>query len=137
MEIAVRYYSRSGNTRKIAEAIAKAADVSAYSTDVPLMEPVDLLFLGGAVYAGVIDSNLQSFAQSLTSDKVKRVSIFSTAASGKSILNKFDDMFARNNIQLDKESFSCRGKFLLANRNKPDEQDCNDAAAFAKKQMSK
>jgi flavodoxin len=137
MKIAVRFYSRSGNTKKLADAIAKAANVSAYSTQVPLTEPVDLLFLGGAVYAGNIDSHLQSFAQSLTSDQVKRVCIFSTAASGKSIHSKFEDMFSRNHIELEKEDFACRGKFLMANRSKPDEQDCREAAAFVKKILNK
>ena len=42
MKIAVRYYSRSGNTRKLAEAIAKAVNVEAKTTDEPLDEDVDI-----------------------------------------------------------------------------------------------
>lgn len=47
---AVRYYSKLGNTKKIAEAIAEGAGVSAVSiTDEPeLKEHTDVLFLGGA-----------------------------------------------------------------------------------------
>ena len=54
MSVAVRYYSRSGNTKAIAEAIAKAARVHAVSVDAPmagLEETADVLFIGGALYA--------------------------------------------------------------------------------------
>ena len=47
MKIAVRYYSRSGNTKAVAEAIAEAVGVSAVSVEqkgAALTEPVDILF---------------------------------------------------------------------------------------------
>ncbi len=46
----MRYFSKLGNTKKIAEAIAEGAGVSAVSiTDEPeLKEHTDVLFLGGA-----------------------------------------------------------------------------------------
>lgn len=37
MNVAVRYYSRSGNTRTLAEALAKAAGVQAMSVDAALI----------------------------------------------------------------------------------------------------
>ena len=46
MKIAVRYFSRGGNTKKLADAIAKAVGVDAETTSVPLTEDVDILFLG-------------------------------------------------------------------------------------------
>ena len=52
MTIAVRYYTKSGNTKKLAEEAAKAAGVSAKDVSVPLSEKADLLFLGSSVYAG-------------------------------------------------------------------------------------
>lgn len=61
MNCAVRYYSRSGNTKLVADAIAKAAGVKAVSTDsseAQICEPVDVLFIGGALYAYGIDENL-------------------------------------------------------------------------------
>jgi flavodoxin len=50
MKIAVIYHSRGGNTKIVAEAIAKAAGVSAEPIHVPLDAPVDLLLIGGGVY---------------------------------------------------------------------------------------
>ena len=51
MKIAVRYYTRSGNTQKLAEAVAAAVGVEALPVSEPLTEPVDVLFLGCSYYA--------------------------------------------------------------------------------------
>ena len=54
MKNAVRYYSRTGNTKVAAEAIAKAINEEAVSVDspeAPVREHVDVLFIGGALYA--------------------------------------------------------------------------------------
>ena len=64
MKTAVRYDSRSGNTKALAEALARAAKVSAVPVDDPkaaLTEPVDLLFIGGALYAYGLDSHLKTY----------------------------------------------------------------------------
>ena len=45
MKIAVRYYTRSGNTKKLADAIAEAASVDAKDVSVTLEEKADILFL--------------------------------------------------------------------------------------------
>ncbi|MDR3138316.1 MAG: hypothetical protein LBT95_01445 [Treponema sp.] len=42
MKIAVRYHSRSGNTKKIAEAIAEAAGADAADCGRPVTEAADL-----------------------------------------------------------------------------------------------
>ena len=65
MKIAVRYYSRTGNTKKLAEAIAKAVCAEAETTDEPLREDVDILFLGSSVYANGVDGNIKMFFQNL------------------------------------------------------------------------
>ena len=68
MRAAVRYYSRSGNTKLVAEALAKAAGVPAVSVDAAdaaVTEPVDVLFIGGALYAYGIDKKLQEYLKTL------------------------------------------------------------------------
>jgi len=49
MKVAVRYQSRGGNTQGVAEIIAQTVGASAEPVTTPLKEPVDILFLGGAV----------------------------------------------------------------------------------------
>jgi flavodoxin len=136
MKTAVRYYSRSGNTRKIAEAIAKAAGVRAESTDEALLEPVDILFLGGAIYAKNIDGRLRGFVKQLSSEKVKSVAVFGTSAGGRSIQPQIEELLKGKGITIAAEGFACKGKFLFANRGRPNGQDCDDAAAFAKKLLN-
>ena len=65
MEIAVSYFSRGGNTKKVAEAVAKSAGTTAKDCSEPLKESVDLLFLGGAVYGFELDDNMKEYIRRL------------------------------------------------------------------------
>jgi flavodoxin len=80
MKIAVRYQSRNGNTKAVAEAIAKKAGVTAEPISEPLNEPVDILFIGGGVYAFDIDRSLKAFIEGLNPDLVKMAAAFTTGA---------------------------------------------------------
>ena len=79
MTIAVRYQSRGGNTKAVAEVIAKAAGVTAEPIDVPLPAQVDLLFIGGGVYAWDIDKALKAYFEGLSPETVKSAAAFTTA----------------------------------------------------------
>jgi len=81
MQTAVRYYSKSGNTKTIAQAIADGLDVQAVSvTDEPaLRERVDVLFLGGAPYANIMAPQLRAYAEGLSRETVGRVVLFTTS----------------------------------------------------------
>jgi flavodoxin len=78
MKFAVRYQSRSGNTKAVAEELAKAVGVTAESIDVPVGEAVDVLFIGGAVYAFSLDEALKTFIKSLAPSMVKSAEVFAT-----------------------------------------------------------
>ena len=80
MKVAIRYQSRGGNTKEVAEAIAKAAGVKAEPIDVSLDEAVDILFVGGGVYAHTIDPYLKSYLETLNQDMVKSIAPFTTGA---------------------------------------------------------
>lgn len=78
---AVRYYSKLGNTKTIAEAIAEGAGVTAVSiTDDPeLTCYVDVLFLGGAPYANIMAPELKAYADKLEKRMVGKVALFTTS----------------------------------------------------------
>lgn len=78
---AVRYFSKLGNTKTIAEAIAEGAGVQAVSiTDAPeLDERVDTLFLGGAPYANIMAPELKAYAEKLDKSMVGKVILFTTS----------------------------------------------------------
>ena len=81
MKCAVRYYSRSGNTRLLAEAIADELGVeavSADSSDATISGHIDVLFIGGALYAYGLDKKLVSYSRTLDGDMVGRAVLFST-----------------------------------------------------------
>ncbi|MCM1538204.1 MAG: flavodoxin [bacterium] len=135
MKIAVRYYTRSGNTGKLAEAIAKAVGVEAKTVDEPLLEDVDILFLGSSVYAYGVDDNIKNFISNLDT-KVGKVVNFSTAALVKSTYKQVGKLLAKKGIAQAEEEFYCKGSFGPMHKGKPDEKDCMAAAAFAKKVIS-
>lgn len=78
---AVRYYSKLGNTKQIAEAIAEGAGVEAVSIvgEPKLTEHVDTLFLGGAPYADIMAPELKKYAEDLDPAMVGRVVLFTTS----------------------------------------------------------
>ena len=86
MRFAVRYYTKTGNTKRLAEAVAKAVGVEALPLSSPIEEPVDILFLGNSYYAFSIDPEVRKFIQLLPADKVGRIVNFGSAAMLNSTL---------------------------------------------------
>ena len=132
MKIAVRYYSRGGNTKKIAEAISEAVGAEAKTVSEPLTEDVDILFLGSAPYAFNVDDEVKKFIGNINVS-VGKVINFSTSAVISSTRKYVEKLFAEKNIPVAKEEFSCRGAFAMLHKGKPDENDLRAAADFAKK----
>ena len=65
MKIAVRYYTKTGNTKRLAEAVAEAVGVEALPIATPVTEAVDILFLGNSYYAFSIDPEVRKYIVSL------------------------------------------------------------------------
>ena len=132
MKAAIRYYSRGGNTTKLAEAISEAIGVPALTTDAPLTEKVDVLFLGSSVYAYGVDDHVKAFIAGIDVP-VGKVVNFSTAALVKSTYKQVGKLLAEKGIPQAKEEFYCRGSFGPMHRGKPDANDLKAAGDFAKK----
>ncbi|MCH5158952.1 MAG: flavodoxin [Clostridiales bacterium] len=132
MTIAVRYYSRSGNTEKIAKAIATEAGVQAEDVSVPLAVKTDLLFLGSALYAGGVDKAVKKFLAD-NKDNIGTIYNFSTSASPSSTYKAVKKVADKNGIALSETAFDCRGKFLFMHKGHPDEADVAAAVEFAQK----
>lgn len=135
MKIAIRYYTRGGNTKKLADAIAEAIGVEAKTTLEPLAEDVDVLFLGSSVYAYGVDDEVKKFINGINV-KVGKVVGFSTAALIKSTHKQIAKLLAAKHIPFADEEFACKGSFAMLHKGKPDTEDCKAAAAFAKKIVS-
>ncbi len=135
MNIEVRYYSRGGNTKKIALAIAKAVGVEAKTVSEPLTEDVDILFLGSAPYAFDVDDEVKKFISGIGVSVGKAVN-FSTSAAVKSTRKYIEKLFAEKKIPVADDEFSCRGAFAMLHKDRPNENDQKAAAEFAKKIIS-
>ena len=132
MNIQVRYYSRGGNTKKVAEAIAEELGVEAFDIT-HQVEGADILFLGNSMYAFTIDKNVKKFVQALTVKNTKEIVNFSTSASDTSTHKKVNKNIKDPKIKLNEEHFSVFGEFLNMNKGRPNEDDLKAAKEFARK----
>ena len=132
MKIAVRYYTKTGNTKRLAEAVAQAVGVQAQPVSVPITEPVDILFLGNSYYAFSIDPEVRDFVRGLDKTKVGKIVNFGSAAMLNSTYKKVKAEADKVGIPMDEREFHCRGEFKGIHKGKPDEADCRAAAEFAR-----
>ena len=130
MNIALRYSSRGGNTKKLADAVADALGVTASDVSVDLEEKADILFLGASVYAGTFDKPVGSFLNKNAAN-IGTIVCFGSSASGKTVLNKVRAWAEATGVNVYNECFNCYGHFLMLHRDRPNEDDCRAAGEFA------
>lgn len=136
MNVAVRYYTKTGNTRRLAEAVANALGVEALPITEPVAGPVDLLLLGNSYYAFSIDPEVRSFIRSLDKSKIGRIANFGTAAMLNSTWKKVKAEADKVGIPMVSDEFHCRGEFKGMHKGRPDSNDLASAAAWAKSLVS-
>lgn len=132
MKTAVRYYTKTGNTKRLAEAVAKAIGAEALPFSSPIEEPVDILFLGNSYYAFSIDPEVREFIRKLDRNKVGRIVNFGSAAMLNSTYKKVKAEADKAGIPMDEREFHCRGEFKGIHKGRPNAADLVAAAEFAK-----
>ena len=132
MKAAVRYYTKTGNTKRLAEAVAKAVGTEALPLTSPVTEPVDILFLGNSYYAFTIDPEVRRFIASLDKEKVGKIVNFGSAAMLNSTYKKVKAEADKAGIPMDEREFHCKGEFKGIHKGRPNEEDLKAAAEFAK-----
>ena len=113
MNIKVRYYSRSGNTKLLAESIAKGLNVEAISVDnnnSQITDNTDILFVGGALYAYGLDKNLKEYLSNIDGSKVKRAVVFSTSWLSKHSIDLIKNSLRDKGINVDEEYIYAKSK---------------------------
>ena len=133
MKVAVRYYTKTGNTKRLAEAVAGAVGAEALPISTPVTEPVDVLFLGNSYYAFSIDPEVRDFVRKLDRSKVGKIVNFGSAAMLNATYKKVKAEADKAGIPMDEREFHCKGEFKGVHKGKPDETDLKAAAAFARK----
>ena len=132
MTYAVRYYTQTGNTKRLAEAIAEELGVQALPLSAPITEKVDVLFLGNSYYAFTIAPEVREFVAGLDKAKVGKIINFGTAAMMNSTYKKVRSVAATKGIPVLDREFHCKGEFKGMNKGRPNEDDLKLARVFAK-----
>ena len=135
MKVAVRYYTKTGNTKRLAEAIAKAVGAEALPISTPVTEQADVLFLGNSYYAFSIDPEVRDFVRVLDKSKVGKIVNFGSAAMLNSTYKKVKAEADKVGIPMDGREFHCKGEFKGIHKGRPNQDDLTAAAAFARKIM--
>ena len=78
MKYAIRYQSRNGNTKAVADYMADKLNVNAKPISEPLDEYADMLFIGGGVYGWTIDKELKEYLENLDKNRIGCIVAFST-----------------------------------------------------------
>ena len=132
MKFAVRYYTKTGNTKRLAEAVANELGVEALPISEGLNEQADILFLGNSYYAFTIDPEVRTFIAGLSKDKVGKIVNFGSASLLTSTYKKVKAEAAKVGIPVDEKEFHCKGEFKALHKGRPNEDDLKAAREFAR-----
>ena len=128
----VIYFSRGGNTKKLAEAIAEELNVSAEDvTKARLRSESEMVFLGSRCYGGKPGKEIMKFIKS-NDFKGRDVALFGTSGGGKGDeLNEMKDALKAKGVNI-QGRFHCKGQtFWIINHGRPDNSDLKRAKEFA------
>lgn len=129
----VLFYSRGGNTRKLANAIAEELGVKATGVKAASVDPgAGIIFLGSGCYGGKPGEDMMKFIGA-NDFSGRKVALFGTSGGGQgkevqameeALKQKGADVLGR---------YCSKGKFLvLVSRGHPDKEDLAGARKFAR-----
>ena len=131
MKVEVRYFSRSGNTKLLAETIAKSVNTEAISIDdkkALIKDKIDILFIGGALYAYGLDSKLKQYIQDLDSEKIDKAIVFSTSWISKHSIDLMKNLLKKKGINVE-------DKYIYY-KSKPKDSELKEAEIKAKELLN-
>ena len=135
--VSVIYQTRSHHTETVAKAIADEIGTEPIDISVPHTLPeTDLLFIGMGIYGGKPDYPLLDYLDQLPVNRIKGAALFSTCASGNDRTELAARLLEHKGITVYPRRFICRGRFLVFAKGHPDDEDCENAAAFARTVMN-
>lgn len=135
-KIAIRYYTKTGHTKKLASAISEEINIKAEEVSVPLSEKVDILFLGCSYYAFDIDSSVKEFL-SKNQEHISAIICFGTSAMMKSMLKPIKKVTKDYGIKILEDEFHCRGQFKIMHKGRPNDSDISAIKLFLKNVLEK
>ncbi|MBZ9607352.1 nitric oxide synthase [Clostridium estertheticum] len=141
MNIKVIYHSSTGNTEKLARAIADTLSIQAEllgKDPISFSEPVDLLFIGDGLYFGKANKRTLSLIDRLDPKMIKNAAIFATYGGQAKIGTDIKELVQNKGIRVVDEPFTCKGQsWVFINRNHPNEIDLSKVRKYAKNAVAK
>jgi flavodoxin I len=132
----VLYYSMTGNTKKLAEAIARELGVGAKSIKTVTAVPQDgVLFIGSGCYGGKPGDDLAKFIEA-NDFSGRQVAVFVTSGGGTGNEVKVMAEALKGKGASVRGSYYCAGKaWLFFSRGHPDAKDLEGAREFAREMV--
>ena len=113
MSVKVVYQSRGGHVREIAEIIGEGVEAEPISIDDPraeILEPVDVLFIGGAIYKFKLDPSMVEYIKNLDADKVGMAICFGSSATTRRPIYMLQEQLKAKGIEVGPMGLYMRGK---------------------------
>ena len=131
MSYQVIYFSRKGSTKKIADAIASELDVQSEDVKKAKLKNDVFVFLGSGCYGGKPGKHMTKFIEN-NDFKSRNVALFGTSGGGEGKETEFMQSMLTDKDANIKGKYFCQGRFWFGNKDKPSNEDLNDAKKFAK-----
>lgn len=126
----IRYYSKFGHSRQMAQAIEEIVGAKAATVAEPLTEPIDTLYLGAGVFLGKVNSDVIDFINTLTPQVVKEVVLFGSCAIINSPVPQMRKALETKGIKVSNRSFTCKGSMGPIHMGHPNKTDLDDFCKF-------
>ena len=133
MTTAIRYYSKFGNSERMAQVVGEVTGAKPASVETPLTEEVDILFIGAGLFLAKVNGRIKEFARTLNPGKVKKVVCFGSCALSDSPVPQLRKIFEELGFSVAEESFTCRGAMGTWHGGHPDAKDLANLKAFTEK----
>ena len=144
MKAAVIYASKSGNTKKIADAIAQQIGIQAHNislnTQSPSIEDIDLFFIGTGIHAGTPNPDIEKYLNALNLKAPKQFVFFITwggaGRTDKQVKTRLQAILVDKGHRVLEDYFICYGGWKLLRRGRPNTDDVKAAVEWVKKILS-
>ena len=113
MRVAIRYQSRGGHVKEMAEIIAEGAEVEPISIDdsrAPIKKHLDVLFIGGALYKFKLDPSMEEYIANIPEGMVDRAVVFGSSALTRRPIFLMQERLKARGIEIYPMGMYMRGK---------------------------
>jgi flavodoxin len=128
----VVYFSRTGNTKKVAEAIAAELKVTAKDIKTTGALPPDaFIFLGTGCYGATLPKEIGAFMEK-NKFRGRIMALFTTSAFGSEAERGLIEKQIIGKGAVITHNFKCYGHFLTTKKQHPTQEELNKAREFAR-----